>query len=102
MGGGAVQFKIKADVTLDENFFIRAGYSANADIVLEKKDSIKSIKEALLKFDRKTEEPYVEVKNSDGKFDKRTLKLGTSDGVNVEIIEGLEMEDEIKVWNKAK
>jgi len=100
--GGAVQFKIKADVTLDENFFIRAGYSANADIVLEKKDSIKSIKEALLKFDRKTEEPYVEVKNSDGKFDKRTLKLGTSDGVNVEIIDGLEMEDEIKVWNKAK
>ena len=100
--GGAVQFKIKADVTLDENFFIRAGYSANADIVLQKKDSVKSIKEALLKFDRKTEEPYVEVKNSDGKFDKRTLKLGTSDGVNVEIIEGLEMEDEIKVWNKAK
>jgi HlyD family secretion protein len=100
--GGAVQFKIKADVTLDENFFIRAGYSANADIVLEKKDSIKSIREALLKFDRKTEEPYVEVKNSDGKFDKRTLKLGTSDGVNVEIIDGLEMEDEIKVWNKAK
>jgi HlyD family secretion protein len=42
------------------------------------------------------------VKNSDGKFDKRTLKLGTSDGVNVEIIDGLEMEDEIKVWNKAK
>jgi HlyD family secretion protein len=100
--GGAVQFKIKADVTLDDKFFIRAGYSANADIVLEKKDSIKSIKEALLKFDRKTEEPYVEVKNSDGKFDKRTLKLGTSDGVNVEIIDGLEMEDEIKVWNKAK
>jgi len=100
--GGAVQFKIKADVTLDEKFFIRAGYSANADIVLEKKDSIKSIKESLLKFDRKTEEPYVEVKISDGKFEKRILKLGTSDGVNVEIIEGLEMEDEIKVWNKAK
>jgi len=35
--GGAVQFKIKADVTLDDKFFIRAGYSANADIILEKK-----------------------------------------------------------------
>ena len=100
--GGAVQFKIKADVTLDEEYFIRAGYSANADIVLEKKDSVVSIKEALLKFDRKTEEPYVEVKMEDGSFEKRTLKLGTSDGVNVEILEGVTLEEEIKIWNKVK
>jgi HlyD family secretion protein len=98
---GAVQFKIKADVSLDDKFFIRAGYSANADIILEKKDSVLSIKEALLKFDKKTEEPYVEVKNTDGKFDKKTVKLGTSDGVNVEVLEGVTAEDEIKVWNKA-
>ena len=98
---GAVQFKIKADVSLDDKFFIRAGYSANADIVLEKKDSVLSIKEALLKFDKKTEEPYVEVKNGDGTFEKKTLKLGTSDGVNVEILDGVTATDEIKVWNKA-
>ncbi|MGB1284056.1 MAG: efflux RND transporter periplasmic adaptor subunit [Polaribacter sp.] len=99
--GGAVQFKIKADVSLDDNYFIRAGYSANADIVLEKKDSVLSIKEALLKFDKKTEEPYVEVKQEDGKFEKKTLKLGTSDGVNVEILEGVTKDDEIKIWNKT-
>jgi HlyD family secretion protein len=98
---GAVQFKIKADVSLDDKFFIRAGYSANADIVLEKKDSVLSIKEALLKFDKKTEEPYVDVKLADGTFEKKTLKLGTSDGVNVEILDGVTEEDEIKVWNKA-
>jgi HlyD family secretion protein len=98
---GAVQFKIKADVTLDDKFFIRAGYSANADIVLEKKDSVLSIKEALLKFDKKTEEPYVEVKQEDGTFKKTTLKLGTSDGVNVEVLEGVTATDEIKIWNKA-
>ncbi|MDA9316286.1 efflux RND transporter periplasmic adaptor subunit [Polaribacter sp.] len=100
--GGAVQFKIKADVTLDDKYFIRAGYSANADIVLEKRDSVLSIKEALLKFDRKTEEPYVEVQTEEGKFEKRTLKLGTSDGVNIEVLEGVTLEDKIKVWNKAK
>jgi HlyD family secretion protein len=99
--GGAVQFKIKGDVSLDDKFFIRAGYSANADIVLEKKDSVLSIKEGLLKFDKKTEEPYVEVKTGDGTFERRTLKLGTSDGVNVEILEGVTIEDEIKIWNKA-
>ncbi|PIX06651.1 MAG: efflux transporter periplasmic adaptor subunit, partial [Flavobacteriales bacterium CG_4_8_14_3_um_filter_35_10] len=55
---GAVQFKIKADVKLDDNYFIRAGYSANASIILEQKDSVLSIKESLLKFDKKTEKPY--------------------------------------------
>ncbi len=98
--GGAVQFKIKADVTLDSNYFIRAGYSANADIVLERKDSVLSIKEGLLKFDKKTEEPYVEVKVGDI-FEKRDVKLGTSDGVNVEILSGVTKDDEIKVWNKV-
>lgn len=99
--GGAVQFKIKADVSLDTKYFIRAGYSANADIILEKKDSVLSIKEALLKFDKKTEEPYVEVLVSEGVFENKTLKLGTSDGVNVEILEGVTKDDKIKIWNKA-
>ncbi|AZJ35711.1 efflux RND transporter periplasmic adaptor subunit [Tenacibaculum singaporense] len=98
---GAVQFKIKADVKLDNNYFVRAGYSANADIVLEKKDSVLSIKESLLRFDKKTEEPYVEVKKGEDEFEKRELKLGVSDGVNIEVLEGVTTEDEIKIWNKA-
>ena len=99
--GGAVQFKIKADVSLSDDYFIRAGYSANADIVLEKRDSVLSVKEAVLRFDKKTEEPYVEVKQADGTFKNVTLKLGTSDGVNVEILEGISIDDQIKIWNKA-
>jgi HlyD family secretion protein len=99
--GGAVQFKIKADVSLDDEHFIRAGYSANAEIVLAKKDSVLSIKEALLQFDRKTEKPYVEIKTGDQKFEKKDVKLGLSDGVNVEILEGVTAEDEIKIWNKV-
>tara|TARA_R110001606_G_scaffold27912_1_gene89019 strand:+ start:2424 stop:3533 length:1110 start_codon:yes stop_codon:yes gene_type:complete len=98
---GAVQFKIKADVSLDNDYFIRAGYSANAEIVLEKKDSVLSIKESLLQFDRITEKPYVEIKNAEGKFDKKDVKLGVSDGINVEVLEGVTTTDEIKVWNKA-
>ncbi|MDO9275369.1 MAG: efflux RND transporter periplasmic adaptor subunit [Lutibacter sp.] len=98
---GAVQFKIKGDVTLDDEFFVRAGYSANADIVLEKKDSVLSIKEALLQFDKKTDEPFVEVKTGDQKFERRNVELGISDGVNVEIIKGVTLKDEIKIWNKT-
>jgi HlyD family secretion protein len=98
---GAVQFKIKGDVTLDDEFFVRAGYSANADIVLEKKDSVLSIKEALLQFDKKTDAPFVEVKTGDQKFERRNVELGISDGVNVEIIKGITLKDEIKIWNKT-
>jgi HlyD family secretion protein len=98
---GAVQFKIKGDVTLDDEFYVRAGYSANADIVLDQKDSILSIKEALLQFDKKTEMPYVEVKVGDQDFERHDVELGISDGINVEIISGVTADDEIKIWNKT-
>ncbi len=100
--GGAVQFTIKASITLDDNYFVRANYSANADIILEKRDSILSIKEALLRFDRKTEKPYVEVEVEEGKFEKRELELGVSDGVNIEVLKGIDQDDKLKIWNKAK
>jgi len=99
---GAVQFKIKADVILDEEYFVRAGYSANADIVLESKDSVLSIKEGLLQFDKKTETPYVEVQTGDQEFERKDLELGISDGINVEIVSGITEDDEIKIWNKTK
>ena len=99
---GAVQFTIKADVTLDEDYYLRAGYSANAEIILEEKDSVMSVREALLRFDKETEKPYVEVKTGEDTFERRDLELGISDGINVEVISGVTMEDEIKIWNKTE
>ncbi len=98
---GAVQFKIKADITLDSTNFVRAGYSANAEIILEQKDSVLAIKEALLQFDKKTEKPFVEVKTGDNQFERRDIEIGLSDGLNVEVISGVNESDEIKVWNKV-
>jgi len=94
---GAIQFEIKADVQLKEGYFIRAGYSANADIVLERVDSVLAIKEQLLQFDGK--QPFVEVETAPQVFEKRLLKTGMSDGLQVEILEGLSEDDAIKVWN---
>ena len=99
---GAVQFTIKADVTLDKDYYLRAGYSANAEIILEAKDSVLSVREALLRFDKETEKPYVEVKTGEGSFERRELELGISDGINVEVISGVSLEDEIKIWNKTE
>ena len=99
---GAVQFKIEADLFLNDSIFVRAGYSANASLVLERKDSVMAISESLLQFDSKTEEPYVEIEVGDQKFERKDIKIGISDGVNVEIITGIGEDDKIKVWNKTE
>ena len=99
---GAVQFIIEADLFLNDSLFIRAGYSANASLVLERKDSIMAISEALLQFDRETEKPYVQVLIDEQEFERRDVEIGISDGVNVEVVSGITMEDKIKVWNKTE
>ena len=50
----------------------------------------------------KTEKPYVEVLTGEQKFEKRDIKIGISDGINVEVLSGLSLEDKIKVWNKTE
>jgi len=92
---GAIQFEIKADVKLKEGQFIRAGYSANANIVLERKDSVMVIPEGLLKFE--DDSSYVEVQTGvEQQFEKRFVHTGISDGINIEITEGLNLEDKVK------
>lgn len=102
---GAVQFKIEGDVEIKDDIFIRAGYSANASMVLEKKDSVMVIPEALLQFDKKTDKPYVEIAVgavTDQKFERKDVEIGISDGVNVEIVSGITKDDEVKIWNKTE
>lgn len=102
---GAVQFKIEGDVEVSQDVFIRAGYSANASIVLEKKNDILVIPEALLQFDTSTNKPYVELAvgaEADQKFERKDIEIGISDGVNVEILSGLTEEDRVKQWNKTE
>jgi len=97
---GAVQFEIKADVMLKPDQFIRAGYSANADIVLQRVDQVMAIKESLLQFEG--DSAFVEVETSPQVFEKRLIKTGLSDGINIQIISGLKKNDKIKVPILAK
>jgi len=96
---GAIQFEIKAAVDLKENQFIRAGYSANANVVLQKVENVLAINESLVQFEDDTA-TFVEVKVGDGKFEKRKVELGISDGINVEVKSGISENDEIKLWNQ--
>ena len=100
--GGAIQFKIEGEVYLDDEYVIRAGYSANASIVSERKVDVIAISEALLQYDSKTKKPFVEIETSNQKFKRQDVKLGISDGVNAELISGVSKTDKIKVWNKTE
>lgn len=99
---GAIQFKIEGEVYLDDEYVVRAGYSANASIVANKKEDILAISEALLQYDSKTKKPYVEIETSSQKFERKNVKLGISDGVNAELISGVSKTDKIKVWNRTE
>ncbi|MDA0380354.1 MAG: efflux RND transporter periplasmic adaptor subunit [Bacteroidetes bacterium] len=99
---GAVKFKIEGEVTVEDDFVIRAGYSANASLILDRKENILVLPEALLQFDKVTDEPYVELEIGEQEFERRDIKIGISDGINVEILEGLTETDKVKQWNKTE
>jgi HlyD family secretion protein len=97
---GAVQFKIKANVEIPTSK-VRAGYSANAIIEIENTENSLCIKESLIQFNRFTEKPFVEILNDNGVFVKKDITIGISDGISVEVLEGVKEDDKIKVWNKV-
>lgn len=93
---GAVKFTIKAAVELKKSYFIRSGYSATADIVLQKRDSVMAIKESLVHFENDGDSVYVEIETAPQQFEKRYIKVGISDGINIEVTEGLDTITKIK------
>ena len=99
---GAVQFDIEGSLKRNDSIFIRAGLSANASIILERSKDVLAISEALVQFEKETNEPYVEVEVGEQKFEKRKVELGLSDGINVEVKSGIEEGDKIKVWNRVE
>jgi HlyD family secretion protein len=94
---GAVLFEIKAAVQVPDSAFIRAGYSANAEIVLLKADDVLSIPESSVEFSNDSAFVYV-VKEEKPKqvFDKKHVTVGLSDGISIEIKNGLTLSDKIR------
>lgn len=92
---GAIQFEIRAALELKDDVFVRANYSANADIVLDRRDEVLAISESLLQFE--DDEPFVEVETADQQFERREIETGLSDGITIEVVSGLTEADRIKV-----
>lgn len=96
---GAIQFEIKASITPKEGVFIRAGYSANADVVLDKRTDVLAVREAVVQ--RKDGKAIVEIETAPKQFTPREVKLGLSDGIYVEVLEGVTATDKIRLPSNA-
>lgn len=107
---GAIQFEIKAAVTIRPDVTIRANYSANADIVLDEKKNVIAVREALVQYEAAgagsgagSGASYVEVEGTiPQKFEKKPIKLGLSDGIKVEVVgDTLKVTDKVKIPDNA-
>lgn len=91
---GTIKFQIRAAVTLSDKLFLRANYSANADIVLDKREDVLAINEGNLLIE--DGQHFVEVEVAPQQFEKRKVETGLSDGINIEIVSGLKDGEKIK------
>ncbi|MDR2423766.1 MAG: efflux RND transporter periplasmic adaptor subunit [Prevotellaceae bacterium] len=94
---GANQFEIKAATEIRDSVFIRAGYSANAEIILAAADSVLSIPENTVEF--KNDSAFVHIVKQEKpvqEFERRAVELGLSDGINIEVKNGINNEEKIR------
>ena len=94
---GAVLFEVKAAVHMPGDAFIRAGYSANAEIVLKRAENVLSVPESCVEFSGdSTFVQVVKAEKPEQKFEKRAVKVGLSDGIKIEIKEGLAENEKVR------
>jgi len=93
---GAIMFEMKAAVKVPTNVFIRAGYSANAEIVFSKSDNVLTVPESCIEFGGDTAFVYVMTKKEPQTFVKKQVKIGLSDGIKIEVKSGLKAKDKIR------
>ena len=89
---GVIMFEIKASTQIPPDLFVRAGYSANAEIVTDRRAGVLTVPESAVEFEG--DKTFVNLLTSDSTatdqtFERKEVKLGLSNGVNVEVTEGL-------------
>jgi HlyD family secretion protein len=89
----ATVFPIEIAIPRTSNTVLRAGYSANANVIIQKKDSVLIIPERVVTF--RNDSAFVKLALGGGKEEERYVKTGLSDAINIEIVSGLSVGDEV-------
>ncbi|HEY6138663.1 MAG TPA: efflux RND transporter periplasmic adaptor subunit [Thermoanaerobaculia bacterium] len=94
---GATLFDVEVELDPGQKITLRAGYSANADVIIREKKDVVTIPERLVTFEDGGKKATVEVPGADPKAPpkKVVIKPGISDGMNVEVLSGLKKGDKI-------
>lgn len=94
---GANQFEIKAAITIPDSVKIRSGYSANAEIVLQRAQKVLALPESTIEFSGDSTFIYVQTDSMpEQKFQRRQITTGMSDGIKIEIKKGLTAKEKIR------
>ncbi len=88
---GATLFDVEVELDPGSKITLRAGYSANADVIIREKKDVLTIPERLVTFDDGGKKTTVELAGADPKAKpkKIEIKTGISDGLNIEVVSGL-------------
>ena len=98
---GSNQFEIKAAITVPDSITIRSGYSANAEIELQRANNALTVPESAIEFSGDSTFVYVLTDSvPTQKFTRRQVQTGISDGVNIEIKSGLKANESIRGLKK--
>jgi HlyD family secretion protein len=89
----ATIFPIEVSIPTSQNSTLRAGYSANASVIIQQKDSVLVIPERVVTF--RGDSAFVKVSLGPGKDEERLIKTGLSDAINVEVKDGLKEGEEV-------
>ena len=93
---GTVKFEVKAAIKrYDDDIFLRAGYSANADIIIDKRDQVVTIQERDVIYE--DEKKYVDLVTGDQETERQEISTGLSDGLIVEVTSGVDTTKIIRV-----
>ncbi|WP_294477910.1 efflux RND transporter periplasmic adaptor subunit [uncultured Bacteroides sp.] len=94
---GANQFEIKAAIAVPDTVMIRSGYSANAEIVLQRADKVLAVPESTVEFSGDSTFVYVMTDSvPQQKFERTQVVAGMSDGIKIEIKKGVTANDKIR------
>ena len=94
---GANQFEIKAAIAAPDSVQIRSGYSANAEIVLDRAQKTLAVPESTIEFNGDSTFVYVMTDSVPvQKFERRPIQVGMSDGIKIAIKSGISAQDKIR------
>lgn len=88
---GSNTFEIKAAISVPASAGLRAGYSANASVMLDKADGALTIPESVIEWAGDSTFVYCLTDSVPvQKFERRQVKTGISDGINIQVLDGID------------